>query len=218
VDEKVEAALLLETNNGFDLLLDELVVLLGGDLAFAQLGTSLANLLGLRERADGSRGELGQVEVLGLDLLANCEGALALELVGCDGSNTLADTIIRGALEFATLRNGDLVLLEGGGDSSILRAREGGSNGRNLGTLLKGEREPIFLLSGELLLRGEGDGGVEDGRRSGNDNTVSAKGGYCLLAEFDRGGEVGLPDVTSRNKAEGEDNAGGLDGARTSSS
>jgi hypothetical protein len=50
VDEKVEAALLLETNNGLDLLLDELVVLLGGDLAFAQLGTSLANLFGLLSR------------------------------------------------------------------------------------------------------------------------------------------------------------------------
>jgi hypothetical protein len=164
-----------------------------------------------RERADGGRGELGQVEVLGLDLLANGEGALALELIGGDSSNTLADGVIRGTLEFATLRNRDFVGLKGGGDGGILRAREGGSNGGDLGGLLEGEREPILLLSSELLLGSESDGGVEERRGGGNDDTVGTKAINCLLAELDRGGEVSLPDVTTRNNSEGKNDAGGLD-------
>lgn len=47
MDEEVEANLLLETDNGLDLLLDELVILLGGDLALAQLSTSLTDLFSL---------------------------------------------------------------------------------------------------------------------------------------------------------------------------
>lgn len=120
VDEEVEANLLLEADNGLNLLLDELVVLLLGELALAELGTSLTNLLGLGEGADGGGGELGEVEGLGLDLLANGEGAATVELVIGDGSDTLADGVIGVLLESAALGNGDLVGLESSSDLGIL--------------------------------------------------------------------------------------------------
>ena len=47
VDKEIQANLLLEVNNRLDLLLDELVVLLLGEFTLGELGTSLANLLGL---------------------------------------------------------------------------------------------------------------------------------------------------------------------------
>lgn len=47
VNKKVKTDLLLEADNKFDFLLDEIFVLFGGELSLAELGTSLANLLGL---------------------------------------------------------------------------------------------------------------------------------------------------------------------------
>ncbi len=47
VDEEVKAGLLLEANNGLNLLLDELVVFFLGDLLLAELSTSGTDLLGL---------------------------------------------------------------------------------------------------------------------------------------------------------------------------
>ena len=59
VDKEVEADALLEADDALDLLLDEGLVLSLGDLLLVQLGAGLTDLLGLRERADGGRGELG---------------------------------------------------------------------------------------------------------------------------------------------------------------
>lgn len=47
MDQKVKAALLLEFDNKVDFFLDEFIVLVLGKFALAELGTSLANLLGL---------------------------------------------------------------------------------------------------------------------------------------------------------------------------
>lgn len=47
VHQKIKANLLLETNNGLNLLLDELFVLLFCKLAFAELGASLTDLFSL---------------------------------------------------------------------------------------------------------------------------------------------------------------------------
>lgn len=99
--------------------------------------------------------------MLGLNFLPNGKGALALQLIRGDGSDTLADGIVGGTLKVATLGNGDLVLLESGGHSGVLGAGENSSNGCNLGSLLQSEGEPILLLSSQLVLGGEGDGGVE---------------------------------------------------------
>ena len=47
MDEQIEADFLLEAHNGLDLVGDEFVVLLSGDVVLGELGTSLTDLLGL---------------------------------------------------------------------------------------------------------------------------------------------------------------------------
>jgi hypothetical protein len=47
VDQEVKTDLLLEANDGLNLLLDELLILFLSDLTLAKFGTSLTNLLGL---------------------------------------------------------------------------------------------------------------------------------------------------------------------------
>ena len=125
-----------------------------------------------REGADGGRGELGEVELLLLDLLADGEGALAVEHLRGDSGNALANGVIGGGLEVATLRDGRLVRLESSGDLRILRTREGSSDDGNFLRLLKSEGKPVLLLRSELLLGSEGDGGVEEGRGGGDDDAV----------------------------------------------
>lgn len=50
VDKEVQANLLLESNNLLDLLLNEILILLGSELALSELETSGANLLRLLNR------------------------------------------------------------------------------------------------------------------------------------------------------------------------
>ena len=59
-----------------------------------------------------------------LHLLADGEGALALEHIGGDRGNPLANSVVRSTLKFTTLGNGGLVGLDGLGNLSILRAGE----------------------------------------------------------------------------------------------
>jgi hypothetical protein len=47
VNEEIDSNLLLESNNSFDLLFDEFLVLSFSDFALAKLGTSLADFFGL---------------------------------------------------------------------------------------------------------------------------------------------------------------------------
>lgn len=47
VHQQVEADLLLEADNSLDLLLDEFIVLILGDLSLAELSTGLTDFLGL---------------------------------------------------------------------------------------------------------------------------------------------------------------------------
>ena len=50
VHKEVKTNLLLETDDGLDLLGDKLIVLLLGEFTLGELGTGLANLLGLLEK------------------------------------------------------------------------------------------------------------------------------------------------------------------------
>lgn len=115
-----------------------------------------------REGADRGSRELGKFKMLGLDILANGEGALAIELVGGDSSNPLADGVIRVLLKLATLGNRHPISLEGGRDLGVLRAREGSRDDGNLLGLFSGEGEPVPLLLGQLLLRSKSNWGVKE--------------------------------------------------------
>ena len=210
VDKEIQTDPLLEGNNAFNLLFDEVLVFLLGDLTLAQFGTSGTDLLGLGEGSDGGSGELGQVQFLLLDLLANSKRALPLQLIGGDGSNPLADGVIGGVLELTSLSDRGPVSLKSIGDGRVLGSGKDSGDDVNLRSLLESEGEPILLLGGQLLLRSKGDGSVKEGRRSGSDNPFGAKGIDGDLASFDGSGEVCLPDVTARNETEREDEGGGF--------
>ena len=202
MDKEVEANALLEADDVLDLLLDELLVLGHGDLLLVQLRTRLTNLLGLGEGADGRRGELGELQLLLLDVLADGEGALALEHVGGDRSDPVANGCVRVALELTTLRNGHTVCLDSLGDLGVLGARENGGDDGDLSSLLEGEGKPVLLLGSELVLRRKGNRSVEEGGRCSNDDALLAEGVSGLLRQLERSLEVGLPDVTAGDETE----------------
>ena len=210
VDEKVETDLLLELDGVVDLLLHRLFVLLLGDLTLAELGTGDTDLPGLGERTDGSGGELGEVETLLLGVTTGREGRLALELLLGDGSGAVTDSGVGSALKLATGSDVLGVLLE----SSSLLAVEGSGEGGDLLSLLLGESEPADLLSSELGLNLEGDGGVEKRRRGRDNDTVGTELGNSLLGELLGGLEVGLPDVTAGDDTELNADLGGLEGGK----
>lgn len=208
VDEEVKTALLLEVNDSLDLVLHSLLVLLLGDLTLAELGTGNSDLLGLGERTDGGGGELGEVEVLLLGLTTGRERRLSLELLLGDGSNSVTDSRVRGSLKLSSGSNVLGVLLEDGTLGTVKSLGKGG----NFLTLLLGEREPAQLLSSELVLNLDGDGGVEKRRRGGDRDTVGTELSDGLLGESLGSLEVVLPNVSARNDTELEVELGGLDG------
>lgn len=91
MNEKVKPNLLLETDDKLYLLFDELIILGNSYLAFAELGTSATDIVGLlrgsrkkdvipasgqnthRERTYGGCGEPGELKFLSLNLLASSE-------------------------------------------------------------------------------------------------------------------------------------------------
>ena len=205
VDEKIKTDLLLEGNDALDLLLDELLILLLCELTLAQLGTSGTDLLGLGEGSDGGSGELGQVQLLLLDLLTNSERALPLQLVGGDCGNPFANGVVGGVFKLTSLGDRGSVGLEGLGDSGVLGSRKDGGDYANLRSLLESEGEPILLLGSQLLLRSEGDWSVKEGSRGSSDDTITTEGIDSGLAGLYSSGKIGLPDVTAGNESEGED-------------
>jgi len=62
VDEEIEVDLLLEADNGLDLLLDELFILSLRDRALSELSTGLTNFLGLLNKERDIRILWGQVK------------------------------------------------------------------------------------------------------------------------------------------------------------
>lgn len=208
VDEEVKTAFLLEVNDSLDLVLHSLLVLLLGDLTLAELGTGNSDLLGLGERTDGGGGELGEAEVLLLGLTTGRERRLSLELFLGDGSNSVTDSRVRGSLKLSSGSNVLGVLLEDGTLGTVKSLGKGG----NFLTLLLGEREPAQLLSSDLVLNLDGDGGVEKRRRGGDRDTVGAELSDGLLGESLGSLKVVLPDVSARNDTELEVELGGLDG------
>jgi len=211
VDQEIQADPLLEGDDVLDLLLDEVLVFLLGDITLAQLGASGSDLFSLGEGSDGGSGELGQIQFLLLDLLTNGEGTIPLQLIGGDGGNPLADGIVGGVFELASLSDGGPVGLKSIGDGRVLGSGKDSSNDVNLRGLLESEGEPILLLVSQLLLRSEGDGSVKEGRRSGGDNTFGTKGIDGGLTCLDGSREIGLPDVTAGDEPERKDKGGGLD-------
>lgn len=197
----------MDADNFLNLLLDEALVLLSGDLTLGELVTLDTDLLGLREGTNRGCGEDGKLEVglLGSETLG--EGRLALVVLGLDGSLAVLDSLVVGALRGGTGLHGLGVGLESLTHGSRALG-DGLGNDGNLRNLLDGEREPVGDLSIKLLLSLEGVGGVEERAGSGNDHAVLAELLDGSLDGLNGTLEVGLPDVTAINDTSREDLAG----------
>lgn len=138
VDKDVEVKGLLLLDNELDLLLNETLILLGGDITLGELLTGDTDLLGLGERSNGGGGEERKVEV-----------SLLTRNTGLKGSETVIH--LRGDLGLALLDSGVVgagrggTRVHGGGVGIKLSAdglstlSDGLGNDNNLNSLLGGE-------------------------------------------------------------------------------
>ena len=211
VDEDIEIELLLDLDDVLDLLLDELLVLLRGDLTLGELVTLDADLLGLGEGTNGGGGELRELEGLGLFGVTLRESGLAVVHLGGDSGLAGLDSGVVGAGGGGTGLNRFGVGLELLTDSGGALG-DGLGNHDNLSGLLDSEGEPVADLSVKGLLAGEGVGNVKEGAGGGNNDTVLAELLDSVLDLLDGGLEVGLPDVTSVDNTSGENLLGAESG------
>ena len=198
VNIDVEVKLLLDLNNILNLLLNKLLILLGGDLALGKFVTLDTNLLGLGEGTNGSGWEQRKVEVLLLlgdtdwelrDSVVHGRGDLGLALLdlGVIGSGGTGTGLHRLGVGLELLTDGGWAISDSFGNHS------------NLGSLLNCEREPVGDLRVEVLLAGEGVGGVKEGAGGSNNNTILAKLLDGSLNSLNSPLEVCLPNVTAIN-------------------
>jgi len=211
VDEDIKVKLLLDLDILLDLLLNETVILLSGDLTLGELVSLNSDLLGLGERSDGGGREEGKVQLL--LLLADTNSELTVSLVVLLGNLGLAllDLRVVGARRVSASLDGLGVSLKLLTDGSRALGDSLG-NESNLRSLLSGEGEPIGNLRVQLLLAGKSVGSVEEGAGGGSDDTVLSELLDSGLNNLNSTLQVGLPDVTSVNDTGGEDSVG-ADGA-----
>lgn len=204
VDIDVEVKLILNLDNILDLLLDELLVLLSGDLTLGELVSEDTDLLGLWEGTDGGGWEQWKTKLLLLLGDTDWELRLAVIVVWGDLRLALLDGRVVGALGGGTSLDGlgvGLKSLTNGGWT----LGDGLGNDSDLGSLLDSEGEPIGDLCIQLLLAGESVWGVEEGGGGGNNDTVLANLLDGGLNDLNGTLEVGLPDVATINDTDGED-------------
>lgn len=204
VNEDIEVKLLLDLDVLFNLLLNEAVVLLSGDLTLGELVSLNSDLLGLGERSDSGSGEEGKVQLL--LLLADTGGELALALVVLLGDLGLAllDLRVVGSGRVGTSLDGlgvSLKLLADGGRA----LSDGLGNESNLRCLLGSEREPVGNLGVKLLLAGKSVRGVEERAGGGSNDTILAELLDSGLNGLDSTLQVGLPDVAAVDDTSRED-------------
>ena len=196
VDEDIKAELLLLLDDHLDLILDELLVLLSGDLTLGEQVALLADFTSLGERANGGGGEQGELDVVGLLLDAGLEGRQAVVHRRGDSSLAGLDMGIIGTLGGSARLDRLGVGLKLSSNSSRALSNSLG-NDNDLGDLLDGEAEPVSDLRVELLLGGQSVGDVEKGAGGGDNDTVLAELLNRGLNLLDGGLVVSLPDVTS---------------------
>lgn len=206
VDVDIKVELILDLDSELDLLLNEALVLLSGDLTLGELVALDTDLGGLRERADGGGGEERKREVLLLLGVASVEGGLAVVLLRGNLGLALLDSGVVGALGLGAGLDGSSVGLKLSLDGLGLGHSLGESS--NLLNLLDGEREPLIDISGKLLLAGEGVGSVEERAGGGDNDALRAEGLDGGLEDLERLGEVVLPDVATIDNTGGEDLVG----------
>lgn len=198
MNENIEVEVLLLPYNELNLLVDEVLVLLSGNLTLSELLAGNTNLLSLGERSDSGSREKRKTEVSLLASDTSLEGRETVVHLRGDLGLALLDSRVVGAGRCGTSVHGSGIGIELSTDG--LRAI-GNSfcNDSNLLSFLGSKSKPVGNLSGKLLLGGKSVGGMEKGRGGSNDNTVSAKSLDCLLNNSNGLLVVCLPDVTSIN-------------------
>ena len=209
VDEDVQAQLLLQGDDGCDLLAHARLVVRVGEFTARVSGAGLADLGGLRERADRRRGQRRQVQapcLSGLALQVGLAGAVCI----AQGGGTAADLGAHDA-------GGGGALLEDAGRFSDLGVDgvpalvQAAGQGDDLENLLIGEGEPGVQVLVENLVVPCLQGGVVrhvlEGVRGGDGDACSTQG-LRALESFAQLGQVGAPDVAAVDAADDEGDAG----------
>ena len=204
VNVDIKVKLLLDLDNILDLLLDELLVLLSGDLTLGKLVTLDTDLLGLGEGTNSSGWE--ERKTKGLLLSSDTGRELRKSVVHLFGDLrlTLLDLRVVGAGGGSTGLHGLGVSLKLLTDGSWALSDSLG-NDSDLRSLLDSEGEPVSDLWVELLLAGKSVWGVEKGAGSGNNDTLLSELLDGSLNGLDSTLEVGLPDVSAVDNTCGED-------------
>lgn len=198
VDKDIQIKLLLDLDDILNLLLDELLVLLGSDIALGVLVSLDTDLRSLGEGSDGGGWEEGEIEILLLLANADWEWVLAVVHLISDGGLSLLDLLVIGALRRSTGLDGLCVGLELVTDSGRTLSHGLGNHGQFRG-LLNSKAEPAGNLGVKLLLASKSMRGVQERAGSSNDDALLAKLLNGELDDFDGLLEVGLPDVTAVN-------------------
>jgi len=174
VNVDIKVKLLLDLDNILDLLLDELLVLLSGDLTLGKLVTLDTDLLGLGEGTNSSGWE--ERKTKGLLLSSDTGRELRKSVVHLFGDLrlTLLDLRVVGAGGGSTGLHGLGVSLKLLTDGSWALSDSLG-NDSDLRSLLDSEGEPVSDLWVELLLAGKSVWGVEKGAGSGNNDTLLSR-------------------------------------------
>ncbi|KAH3667498.1 hypothetical protein OGAPHI_003147 [Ogataea philodendri] len=208
VDKHVQTNFLLESDNLLDLRVDELLVLLSGDLTLGELVSVDSNVLGLWERTDGGGWEQWEV-VLGL---LHCESLWEWRLSGGQGLVDLGqsslDSGIVGQVGLLSALDGSSVSLQSRRD---VGTRNSLGDGNNLRQFLGSEREPVLDFSVKLLLVLQVDWSVQQGGGGSNNDLLGTNLLDSLLHESNRLGEVVLPDVSTVNNTNGKSLLSGKD-------
>ena len=209
VHEHVESQLLLERDDRGDLLAHACLVVRVGQFAARVGGASLADLSGLRERADSRRGQRGQVQALGLSGLALQVGLAGAVGIG-EGGGAAADLGAHDAGGGGALLEdaGGLGDLGVDGFPALIHAA---GEGDDLENLLVGEGEPgvQVLVEGRIVpgfQRGV-VGHVLEGVGGGDGDACCAQGlsGLQGVAQL---GQVGAPNVAAVDRTDDEGDAG----------
>ena len=209
MDEHVESQLLLERDDRGDLFAHACLVVRVGEFAACVGGASLANLSGLRERADGRRGQRGQVQALGLGGLAlqvRLAGAIGVGQGGGAAADLGAYDAGGGGALFEDA--GGLGDLSVDGFPALIHAA---GEGDDLENLLIGEGEPgvQVLVEGRIIpgLQGGVVRHVLEGV-GGGDGDAGGPQGLSVLQGLAQLGQVGAPDVAAVDRADNEGDAG----------
>ena len=204
MNQHVQAQLLLQLDDRGNLVTQEAVQLLGGNLARTSLRTAAANLSGLREGTDGGGRQLRQVQV-SLSRMANVNGR-TVKVLGshsCGAGTNLVVVLARVGGEASQRLVSSLQL----GLNSGLTLGQATSQQCNLGDLLVSECQAVHGNLGGVFQLQVVRHVLQGGRGGHRHGTLGCAG--QRLQGLQRGTNVGTPHVAAVHNTGNQVHAGG---------